>query len=222
MARPKITRPTILAKALELVDAEGLEALSMRRLGTACGVEAMSLYNHVADKAEVLDGIVDDLYATVALPASTADPVADLEALARAWRQAWKRHPRALPLVATRPVQGPQGLRFAEAVLEALARAGIRGLEALYGLSSLAAFLVGHALLDVGEPAGEAPGAPEAPSIPSIPENLPHLTELGPLYRHRDPEEEFLRGLRALVLGLNQPPASLQERVGVGDAEFPE
>ena len=116
--RASLTRSTVVAGALALIDREGLGALTMRRLGRELGVEAMSLYNHVRDKEDLLDAIVGLLASEVSLPGEEAGSWADRMAeLMRRYRGMGRRHPNALPLIALRPLRTPEAL---EPYLEAL------------------------------------------------------------------------------------------------------
>src|SRR4051812_17759624 len=106
---PALSRALVCGEALALVDEEGLEALSMRRLGARLGVEAMSLYRHVRDKADLLDAlhtaVLGDLR-PVAAPGGEGWR-ALLGGLSRALRDALLRHPNVVSLFATRPVRAP-------------------------------------------------------------------------------------------------------------------
>src|SRR5205807_1242949 len=122
-----LSRERVCREALALVDEEGLEALSMRRLGTRLHVEAMSLYKHVRDKADLLDAlhaaVLGDLGAEARAHAG-ADWRDLLAGLARALRKALLSHPNVVPLFATRPVRAPEALEPITATIMALVQAG--------------------------------------------------------------------------------------------------
>src|SRR5205807_8274563 len=100
--RGALSRERIVEAAVGLIDGEGLDALSMRRLGAALGVEAMSLYRHFPSKAALLEAVVARLLAELPVPAPTAARWQDaFRALARAYRVLLTRHPNAIPLLAT-------------------------------------------------------------------------------------------------------------------------
>ncbi len=122
--RPPLSRERILQSALELADRDGLEALSMRRLGRALGVEAMSLYKHVADKEDILDGITDLVMAEVDPPSPDEAWKAALRRTAIAVHGALLRHPWAGPVFESRLTPGPARLRYLDAVLGTLRGAG--------------------------------------------------------------------------------------------------
>src|SRR5512138_2007399 len=113
----RLSRERVCKEALALVDEEGLEALSMRRLGARLGVEAMSLYHHVRDKADLLDAlhaaVLGDLQ-PVAAPGGGEDWRVLLGGLARALRGALLRHPNVVVLFATRPVTAPEAMSTLE------------------------------------------------------------------------------------------------------------
>jgi len=104
--RPPLSRDRIAATALELIDADGLGGLSMRKLGAALGVEAMSLYHYVRNKDDLLDAVLDQLYREIDLPAVEAgDWEQTIRSGVRSFRAVLLRHPAALELFATRPAR---------------------------------------------------------------------------------------------------------------------
>src|SRR5918911_507596 len=101
MARRPLTRPRILRAALKLIDGEGLDALSMRKLGAALGVEAMALYRHVPSKGALLDGVVELLLEQLELPPAGCESWSDAWlAVARSYRRLAHSHPGAFRLLA--------------------------------------------------------------------------------------------------------------------------
>jgi AcrR family transcriptional regulator len=120
--RPPLSRGRVLEAAIALADARGIGALSMRRLAQELRVEAMSLYHHVANKDEILDGMVDAVLAEVELPAPGTDWKAAIRGVAIATHDALGRHPWAASLMLSRDI--PSRLRYMEAVLGSLRRGG--------------------------------------------------------------------------------------------------
>lgn len=119
-----LSRERVLAEALRLADAEGLEAVTMRRLARELGAGAMSLYHYVTNKDELLDGMIDLVVAEIASPPQDA---AWREALRRrsiSLRSVLLRHAWAIPLMESRSTPGPANLRHREAVTACLRRAG--------------------------------------------------------------------------------------------------
>lgn len=177
-----LSRESIVEAAIELIDAEGIEALSMRALGRACGVEAMSLYRYVANKDELLDAVQEGIVAQMQLPPRGAKPrkprqparqecLAYVEAAARELRRVLAEHPRAIPLF-VRPAATAGALTALEQVWRALTDAGFDDADALRALQALLAFVVGQALWQYG-PDGD-----------------------------RNVDDEFEFGLEVLLLGL--------------------
>lgn len=201
--RPALSRERVLRAALALVDREGLAAVSMRRVGDELGVEAMSLYNHVANKAAILDGVFEAVLAEVA-PAARPPPGSGWQGAlrARAWalRAALGAHPNALPLFASRPAVTPASLAHVEEALEALRSAGFGVTDARNAFGSLVAFVVGHALSSYG-PRDRADAA--RPAYERLPaEGFARVREASLALGRHDVEAEFEFGLEAMLAGL--------------------
>ncbi len=109
--RAPLSRERVLRAALDLADKDGIESLSMRKLGEKLGVEAMSLYNHVANKDDILDGIVDLVFGEIALPAERAPWKTAARGRAISAHEALLRHPWAPSLMQSRTRPGPATLR---------------------------------------------------------------------------------------------------------------
>jgi TetR/AcrR family tetracycline transcriptional repressor len=154
--RPAVlTRERIVAAAIDVLDAEGLDALTMRRLGTQLGVAAMSLYRHLPNRDAVLAAVVDHLFAeaVIDLEADTPWPEA-LGRFAGAYRRMLLGHPHAVPLLATHPVDIDLGLELLAGLLDRFGAAGIPRQDALTAIQSIAVYVLGHALAQVGTPPG--------------------------------------------------------------------
>lgn len=139
-----LTRASVLAAAVRLVDEQGLAALSMRRLGAALGVEAMALYHHVGSRDELLDGLVEHLFAEVVPVLDEAGQPGDwrapLRVFAHAMLQTLLAHPQLVPVVLSRPATTPPVLGLLERVLSTLREAGLppgRSLDLVYALIGL-------------------------------------------------------------------------------------
>jgi AcrR family transcriptional regulator len=211
-ARERVTRARVLAEALRLVDERGIEGLSMRRLGEACGVEAMSLYHHVPDKAAVLDGISEAVYADIRLP-ETPDAMSWPEALgegARALRAALLRHPGAVPVLATRPASHAEYWRLAEWLSRAMGPLGLRPLTTVYVVNAVSLYVVGTTIGQVGISPVRATQLTEellAARLASVPaQDYPHATGLMSSVDASafDWDELFETGLAALLDGLRR------------------
>src|ERR1700676_3990221 len=108
--RIPLSRERVLVAAVAFADDRGIASLSMRKLGEVLGVEAMSLYNHVANKDELLDGMVDLVFGEIDLPVGGADWKTAMRERAQSARQALGRHPWAIALMSTRTSPGPETL----------------------------------------------------------------------------------------------------------------
>jgi AcrR family transcriptional regulator len=201
-----LTRQRVLEAALHLIDQEGLEGFSMRKLGALLGVEAMSLYNHVESKRAVFDGVIELLIIQAPLPVHPhATPREQLSIMAHAFRDVLRAHPRVLPLVATSPLRTSASLAMLDRLLETLHQAQITGVQSIYALQCLVGFIVGHTLLGTGTQAvaGLEPG-PNGPMVwqhfPA--EQYPRLHTLLPEIARWNADQEFDFGLQALFQGL--------------------
>ncbi len=146
-----LTRARVLDEALALVDEEGLSALSMRRLGARLGVEAMSLYRHVRNKADLLDALQATVLGTLEPEGGATDWRSLLGGLARSFRAALWRHPRLVPLLATHPLRAPESLATMERISGALLQAGFGATDAEYAVAAVGVYTIGHVLSETGE-----------------------------------------------------------------------
>lgn len=201
-----LTRQRVLEAALHLIDQEGLEGFSMRKLGAVLGVEAMSLYNHVESKQAMFDGVIELLIVQDPSPMPPdATPREELWAFAHAFRDVLRAHPRVLPLVATSPLRTPATLVVLDRLLQTVQRAQITGVQAIYALQCLVGFIIGHTLLGTGTPlvADLEPG-PNGPTVwQQFPaEQYPTLHTLLPTITQWSADREFDFGLQALFQSL--------------------
>ncbi|MGA5821899.1 TetR/AcrR family transcriptional regulator C-terminal domain-containing protein [Kitasatospora sp. NPDC094028] len=203
MARPRtplLSRERIVAAALRLIDEEGLDALSTRRLAAGLSVSGPSLYNHFATKDEILDAVVDTVIGEVDLSMFGTDGPAWPQALrdwARSYRAALAAHPNIVPVLAQGPGRRPNALRLADAVFGHLVDAGWpRGQATRIG-ALMRYFVTGSAL------ASFAAGFPADAGVYDA-ADYPHLGEAHRLAGHggRVDEGAFETGLEALLDGL--------------------
>jgi AcrR family transcriptional regulator len=207
-ARARLTRERVLRAAIGLADTSGIDSLSMRKLGVELGVEAMSLYNHVTSKSDLLDGMVDLVFAEIDLP---IDGVGWRDAMRRraiSAREVLARHRWATGLMETRTSPGPATLRHHDSVLGILRGAGFSVAMAAHAYSLLDSYTYGFAMQEASLPF--ATGKETAALAQSIlargaPGEYPHLTEftvehaLKPGY---DYGAEFEYGLDLILDGL--------------------
>ena len=145
-----ISREAILDETLALADERGLAAVSMRAVAARLGVTAMSLYHHVRDKDDLLDGLVERLLAELQLPDLSLPGEELLHALASSLRQAAARHPDAFPLLLGRPVATPAALAVREVAYGALRDAGVGDELVPRAERLLSTFVIGFAASEVG------------------------------------------------------------------------
>ena len=153
--RIPLSKERIMGAAVAFADQNGIASLSMRKLGEALGVEAMSLYNHVANKDELLDGMVDLVFSEIDLPSGGDDWKTAMRTRAQSARQALARHPWAIALMSSRTSPGPATLRHHDAVIGSLRTAGFSIDLAAHTFSALDSYIYGFALQEATLPLGE-------------------------------------------------------------------
>jgi AcrR family transcriptional regulator len=153
----KLTRDMVMAAALGIIDRDGADALSMRRLAAALNRDPMILYRHAANKAAVLDGVAETIVAQLDVNPADPDWATQLRTVARDYRRLALAHPNVVPLLVTRPLATPLALRPhgtlrpLEDILALLTRAGFSGPDALHIYRALFGFLHGHILNELQE-----------------------------------------------------------------------
>jgi AcrR family transcriptional regulator len=206
--RAPLTRDKVLRTALRLADEGGIEAVSMRRLGVALKVEAMSLYKHVADKDDLLDGLADQVTQefTVAVPGGDWRGV--IRASAISVHAALRRHPWAGPVLESRLRPGPAHLRYLDGVLATLAAAGFPPLLAGQAFMALDSHTYGFAMQEQAwawEPSESRRLAAEmAGTLPA--DRYPSLQAMAQAAASADPvmQVDFTFGLDLLLDGLER------------------
>jgi len=151
-ARAPLSRERVMRAAIALADSSGIESLSMRKLGQDLGVEAMSLYNHVANKDDILDGIVDFVFGEIALPSGKAEWKPAMRKRAISAHDALLRHPWAPSLMQSRTRPGPATLRHHDSVLGSLRKAGFTLVMAAHAVSAIDGYVYGFALQQINLP----------------------------------------------------------------------
>jgi AcrR family transcriptional regulator len=145
-----LTRERICREALAIVDDEGLDALSMRRLGARLGVEAMSLYRHVRDKGELLDALQAAVLGPLVSPRGRPRPWrAELGGQARALRSSLLRHPNVAPLLTRLPVRAPESAATVARARQSLIVAGLKPRAAEDAIHFVGMFTIGHVLFEI-------------------------------------------------------------------------
>jgi AcrR family transcriptional regulator len=211
--RTPLTRQRVLEAAVALADRDGVRALSMRKLAQELGVEAMSLYHHVANKDAILDGIVDVVFGEIELPSGDAGWRTAMRGRAISAREALRRHPWAIGLMESRSTPGPATLRHHDAVLGILRTAGFSVELAAHAYSVLDSYIYGFALQEASLPfqTPEETAQVAGAMMADFPAGAyPHLTEIATehaLQPGYDYGDEFLYGLDLILDGLDRARA---------------
>jgi AcrR family transcriptional regulator len=208
--REKLSRERIVEAALQLMDREGLDAVTMRRIAREVGVEAMSLYHHVADKDDLLDGICARVMTDFRIPEHDDRPWMERARHgAREWRRVLKSHPNVISLFAERskPMTEVSALRPMEYALSLIMETGTDEREAVQVFNVMGGYIMGFVMMETGrmftagaldadrpDPAAVAPSFPAA-QLPCIAAALPYLADC-------DPDEQFEFGLDLMLGGL--------------------
>lgn len=200
--RPPLTKDRILQAAVDVADREGLGALTMRRLGAELGFEAMSLYKHVANKDEILDGIVELVVGEIEIPEAGSDWRQAMRGRAVSARRVLHRHPWAIGLFESRGAFGPALLRYVDAVIAHL-RAGEFSVESAgHAFSLLDSYVYGHVVQEVSFEAAKERGEVDEPMLERLSDEYPHLGELATLQASTavfDHDTEFEFGLSLIL-----------------------
>ena len=208
--RPPLTRDRVLQAAVALADASGSEALSMRKLGDVVGVEAMSLYHHVANKDDLLDGMIDVVFGEIDLPSSGDDWKTAMRQRAVSARRVLSRHGWAIGFMESRSSPGPATLRHHDAVIGCLRDAGFSIELAAHAISVFDSYIYGFALQERSLPFHTPEETAEMAQdiLAGFPaDEYPHLTELTTQHVLRpgyDYGNEFEFGLDLILDGLER------------------
>jgi len=145
-SRRRLDRAQVVTAGMMVADAGGLDVLTMRKVGEALGVEAMSLYNHVANKEDLLDAMIDVVYGEIELPVVGSEWKSAIRRRSVSVNEALRRHPWATPLMESRQSPGPANLRHHDSVLGTLRVGGFPLLLAAHAYSTIDSYLYGFAL----------------------------------------------------------------------------
>jgi len=190
------------------MDNEGLESVSMRRVGRELGVEAMSLYNHVRDKEDLLDAITEAVLGEFHWEPNTDDWVEQGREAAREWRRLMKSHPNVIRLMIERkhPLASADALRPTEIALDILRRAGLSERDTVHAFRAIGGYIFGVVMMESGN---LAPGRPDetgemtpAELMRAIPPDFPCLAQMLPWLMGCDDDATFELGLDLLLEGI--------------------
>jgi TetR/AcrR family tetracycline transcriptional repressor len=215
--RQPLSRERIVDTALALVDANGLGALSMRRLGAELGMDPMAVYYYVPNKAALLDAVVEAVMAEIDL--GVDDPTRPAEErlvrAARAYADVLVRHRNALQLLLDRGPATPAALPPVELMVAILRDGGLSLEQAMAGMHVLTAAVRGSATIIANEMADPGHRDTEALVALASPEEFPCLSEAAARPR-QDPQAAFEFGLRAIAAGLLAAAPAKQHADGAG------
>jgi AcrR family transcriptional regulator len=213
VTRSRLSRERVLRTAIDQADARGLEALSMRKLADVLEVAPMALYRHVANRDDLIDGMVDIVFSEVALPSSGTDWKTAMRRRAISLRDVLSRHRWAIGLMESRRHPGPANLRHHDAVLGSLRAGGFDIVGAAHAYSLLDSYIYGFALTKMNLPfeTAEEIGDVAQEMLEPFPLNAyPNLMEI--LTEHvmkpgYDYGDEFAYGLDAILDSLERSRA---------------
>jgi AcrR family transcriptional regulator len=209
-SRSRLNRERVLGTAIRLADAEGIERLTMRKLGEDLGVEAMSLYNHVSNKEDLLNGMIDAVFGEIELPSHSDDWKTAMRKRSASLRDMLSRHPWANGLMDSGTNPGPATLRHHNRVLGTFRNGGFSLAMTAHAFAALDSFIYGFAKQEKGLPfdSGEQAAAMAQIMLANLPvEEYPYLFEL--MAQHvlqpgYDYANEFTFGLDLVLDGLER------------------
>jgi AcrR family transcriptional regulator len=208
--RLPLSRERVLRAAIAIADAAGIEALTIRSLAQELGVKPMAIYYHVANKSEILDGIVDLVFAEIERPAPDGDWLSELVRRAKSARRVLSRHHWAIGLMESRRSPGPATLRHHDAVLGTLRRAGFSVEMTAHAYALLDSYVYGFALQEAALPFQGTDTAADVtePIMQRFrTDQYPHLVEMATEYILQpgyDFGEEFEFGLNVILEALTR------------------
>ena len=213
--RSPLSRDRVLRAAIAVADAGGLGALTIRSLAGELGVKPMSVYYHVANKEEILDGIVDVVFGEIELPAIGGEWRAEMRRRAASARAVLRRHPWAIGLMESRRTPGPATLRHHDTIIGTLRAAGFPVAATAHAYALLDSYVYGFALQEAALPLGpeELTDVTETIMQQFSPADYPHLAEMAtehimrPGYDHADEFEFGLTTILDALATLNDPPS---------------
>ncbi len=202
--RRALTREYIVRTALALLDRDGIDGLSMRKLGAELGVNPMAFYHHLPNKSALFDGVVEAVFAEVAAGLDTLerhdnwrDRVAELM---RLFRAVLLRHPNVLMVMATRPSYAPELMAFGDRTIGLLRDSGFTEHDRLIMISSLRSYTLGQLLVQIGQPVGGPATGPEEGA--ALLAQYPHLAKA--IAGGYDPDAHYELTLQAMLDGFER------------------
>jgi AcrR family transcriptional regulator len=206
--REPLSRQRIIQAALQIMDEEGLEAVSMRRIGRELGVEAMSLYNHVRDKEDILDSICEAVLAEFRIP-DAHEWAEGARLAAREYRRLLLAHPTVITLMSDRkrPFTTAESLRAYEFALEVFRTAGLSEADSVKAFHVFGGYILGFVTMELGMMVGGPEDEEHAMAHLEMARllataDLPRMREAMPHFMNCDVVEQFEFGLDLLIEGI--------------------
>jgi TetR/AcrR family tetracycline transcriptional repressor len=219
-ARGSLSRDEIIQEAFALLEEHGPGTLSMRRLADRLGVAPNALYTHVRGKADLIDGLIDQVYAGLDLdPDPTGDWTQQLASLSQSIRAHLLANPAVVPFALQQPGLGPHSLRLGEAVYDVLRPAGFSDQAVVGTVYALLTYILGFVALEVPR-AGTDPQTSDEfvrrmwaffAALP--PGEFPHTVPLAPLLARISTDDQFQFGIRTFLAGLEAQQPELKHSV---------
>ncbi len=202
-ARAPLTRERIIEAAVAYADTHGVDDLSMRKLGTELGVEAMSLYNHVENKDEIYDGMIDNVFAQIPLPDASLDWRDQMRQIGSGAMDHFTAHPWVVVLLMQRGNFGPGALSFMDHVLGIFDEAGFSEEDQHHAWQMLASHTMGYSFQQATNPGTmEKDLANLGARMHEVADHFPHVARLAPLLAQCQFDDEYMFGLEIIIDGL--------------------
>ena len=201
--RQTLTRDRIIEAAVAYADEYGIEALSMRKLGAELEVEAMSLYNHVGNKDDIYDGMIDYVFASIPLPDPGTTWQESIRSIGVAGMDALTTHGWVVSLLMVRGNFGPSALRFTDAVIGILTEAGFSDEDAHHAWQMLSSHTMGYAFQAGANPTGmHKEHLDVEAALAAVGDHFPNVARLAPLLAQCEYGSEYAFGLEIIIDGL--------------------
>jgi TetR/AcrR family tetracycline transcriptional repressor len=216
-SRGSLSREKIIREALDLLEEHGAGALTMRRLADRLDVAPNALYSHVRGKADLIDGLVDQVYAGLDLdPDPTGDWTEQLTILSQSLRAHLLAHPAVVPFALRQPGPGPHALRLGEAIYTILRPAGFSDQAVVGTVHALVTYILGFVALEVPTAGTDAETSDELvrrmwaffSALP--PGEFPHHVQLAALLAHTSTDDQYQFGIRTFLAGLKAQQPDLK------------
>jgi AcrR family transcriptional regulator len=200
--RIPLSRDRVIEAAVGLADEHGPDGISMRKLGAELGVEAMSLYNHVDDKGDLLDGMIDHVFVSIPLPDGELSWQDQTRLIGQGAMDRFSAHPWVASLLMQRGNFGPGALAFMDHVIGILFGAGFSDEDAHHAWQMLASHTMGYAFQSSGSGVQEKDYTSFKDDLPAIAARFPYVARLAPCLIECSWDTEYMFGLEIIINGL--------------------